>query len=476
MKIRIFKYAILVFVLGVSTSNIGFTNALFSDQEIISGNEISTGCWAAPTTPEHVYPLDETVAGTGSVWLGNPYMDWSDSETTCPMNDVVMKYQYQSYHDEALTSLAYSSGLLGSSMIPAPGTPDGTYYWRVRSFDGHTYSPWSGAWLLTVDRSIVPVATGDVVINEIMWMGSSVGFRDEWLELRNMTDKDINIGQWTIENAKSSNGTYQIPGNKTIPAHGFFLITNYPEPSANTALSVSPDVHSAGFSFSNSGNGNLVLKNVGGGMIDTAKGDSWPEGVNGDPDSRSMERNSTPGDGTSAGSWHTCIAAGCNDTTFWDVNGDDYGTPGATNLSENDPTSAVGEEEGDDVEEEGKENDDAGGTGGDNGNDDASGISGDGEADVEGDEVDTSEVDVEGDEEETDVDTGEEEDGVSEGDGEEEGDTGEGDGEGDVKLEEEAEVDTGKEDEGDTGDGGEEGDTEEGEEGDTGEEESASDE
>jgi hypothetical protein len=49
-----------------------------------------------------------------------------------------------------------------------------------------------------------------------------------------------------------------------------------------------------------------------------------------------MERNSVPGDGTQGTSWHTCIAAGCNDTIFWDVEGNNYGTPKATNLSEND--------------------------------------------------------------------------------------------------------------------------------------------
>ena len=35
-----------------------------------------------------------------------------------------------------------------------------------------------------------------VVINEVMWSGSSLSTDDQWIELRNTTDKDINIGKW----------------------------------------------------------------------------------------------------------------------------------------------------------------------------------------------------------------------------------------------------------------------------------------
>lgn len=189
-------------------------------------------------------------------------------------------------------------------------------------------------------------ASPDVVINEVMWMGSTVGSGDEWIELKNTTDHEIDVGQWTIENAKESNGTYMVPSasDNIIPAYGFFLIANWPENNAaKSALNVAPDVHGASLSFKNSGNGNLVLKDAEGNVVDEAKGDAWPAGNNKDDPAdqyNSMERNSDPGDGTLAGSWHTCLNTGCNDGTFWDTaDGDNYGTPGAANLSENDPTS-----------------------------------------------------------------------------------------------------------------------------------------
>jgi len=37
---------------------------------------------------------------------------------------------------------------------------------------------------------------GDIVINEIMWMGTTFNSNDEWIELRNMTDLEIDLGKW----------------------------------------------------------------------------------------------------------------------------------------------------------------------------------------------------------------------------------------------------------------------------------------
>ncbi len=197
---------------------------------------------------------------------------------------------------------------------------------------------------------------GDVVINEVMWMGSTESPYDEWIELRNMTDQEIDIGQWTIDNGRSGGQSLVMtPASHTIPADGFLLIANNPETSANSALNVPVDVVNASLSLANEDNGNLVLRDAGGNAIDEAKGDSWPAGAH-DGLEQSMERNNVPGDGTLAESWHTCLDAGCNDGTFWDTaDGDNYGTPKAANLSENDLTSgdAVDVEEG--MEAEGGE-------------------------------------------------------------------------------------------------------------------------
>lgn len=191
---------------------------------------------------------------------------------------------------------------------------------------------------------------GDVVINEVMWMGSTVSStHDEWIELRNMTNQEIDIAQWTVDNGRAGgNSLVMTPSSKVIPANGYLIIADSPETSANSALNVPVDVVNASLSLANEDNGNLVLRDRYGNVVDEAKGDAWPEGDNGDPEKKSMERNDTPGDGTLASSWHTCedddgVGSDCNDGTFWDTDdGDDYGTPGAANLSEGDPTSPDG--------------------------------------------------------------------------------------------------------------------------------------
>ena len=48
---------------------------------------------------------------------------------------------------------------------------------------------------------------------------------------------------------------------------------------------------------------------------------------------QSMERNNIPGDGTLSASWHTCVSGDANSLSYWDAIGNNYGTPGAANLS-----------------------------------------------------------------------------------------------------------------------------------------------
>lgn len=165
MKRRKNKYVLrnalikfIALLLIVSSCRISITNASFSSQKSSRDNLISTGCWATPSVPSLLYPENYTFAGLASAWNLNPYMDWSDSTTTCPLTNPI-SYQYESYRDSGLTILAYRSGWLNSSQIPAWGTPEGKYYWRVRAKDSFlNTSDFSSAWLLTVDRT-APVST-----------------------------------------------------------------------------------------------------------------------------------------------------------------------------------------------------------------------------------------------------------------------------------------------------------------------------
>ncbi len=164
---------------------------------------------------------------------------------------------------------------------------------------------------------------GDVVINELMWMGSQGNSADEWVELRNMTGSVIDISGWTLTDVGPGVNDITIPTGKTIPANGFFIISNDTE--AGSVMSVTPD-YVVNLSMNNNGE-QLILMNSAAVTIDTAdnNGSDWFAGLNSTP-KKSMERKSPPGDGTISSNWHTATT-----TVNLDVGATESATPKTTN-------------------------------------------------------------------------------------------------------------------------------------------------
>ncbi len=169
-------------------------------------------------------------------------------------------------------------------------------------------------------------APGDVVINEIMWSGSSMSSLDEWIELRNMTGNTIDLSSWVVENLGTGSGSsanITIPSGKSIGPNGFFLISN--DPKETSVIDIDPDLQTTTLSLSNGGE-ELILKNNLGTVIDTAnQDDDWFAGSSGSP-KKSMERNNVPSDGTVSTNWHTATSA-----TNIDGGASDVATPKAAN-------------------------------------------------------------------------------------------------------------------------------------------------
>ncbi|MDO8669378.1 MAG: lamin tail domain-containing protein [Candidatus Buchananbacteria bacterium] len=197
----------------------------------------------------------------------------------------------------------------------------------------------AGEWL--EDPSFSPtVVADDVIINELMWMGSNGDLADEWLELRNTTNYNIDISGWQLTNLIGASNTENlmitIPNGKVIPANSFFLISNYSE--ASSSISVIPDLV----------NSDLVLRDTdlkirlykdswlaSANLIDTA-GDGSGATLNGSSTNfYSMARNNFPRDGVLAANWHTYIEASST-VLYWDVGRTERGTPGASNFAEED--------------------------------------------------------------------------------------------------------------------------------------------
>ena len=265
---------------------------------------------------------------------------------------------------------------------------------------------------------------GDVVINEIMWMGSEGNTADEWIELKNTTGEDIDLTGWEIERAGTGGSPILMIPSGTITAGGYFLIANYDSGASAISDAIAVDWATTGMKLDNGGEV-LTLKDEYSNLIDTTPSGAWAKGVNEvgeNPKKKSMERNDDPGTGASADDWHTCEDDGCKSTIFWDVEADNYGTPKAANLSENDPTSPDGlRGAGPTLNNEGSE-EPADEDEGDEGDAVDGGIDGDGED--SGDENDGSESD--GKEEEGE--DGMLENDEDEGGGSDEGDDGESDG------------------------------------------------
>ncbi|HRY63522.1 MAG TPA: VWA domain-containing protein, partial [Patescibacteria group bacterium] len=172
----------------------------------------------------------------------------------------------------------------------------------------------------SADSACVPVApkAGEVVINELMWMGSTGSIVDEWIELYNTTDHPIDLGNCQLDGMVNNSKFV----GKTIGSHGYFLISNYNKDSSK--INIDPDIVDTSVSLSNT---NLQVKLVCGGLdIDVAGNGGAPLAGENITIKKSMSRNSLPSDGTVAANWFAASAQ-----VNWDASVTELGTPKAEN-------------------------------------------------------------------------------------------------------------------------------------------------
>ena len=187
---------------------------------------------------------------------------------------------------------------------------------------GMFYSPWA---------SPAKADGPTVVINELLWMGSSASSADEWIELRNLTDQPVDLSNWQL--TKKSSGAevamLTIPMGKVIAPNGQFLISNYSSTNTASTLNVVSDLVTTDVALSNSAL-QIKLYDASHIIMDVAD-DGVGNPLSGNFDSSkkvfvSMERNPNPGDGTIATNWHSASTSlGFKDGA------PELGTPGITN-------------------------------------------------------------------------------------------------------------------------------------------------
>ncbi len=205
----------------------------------------------------------------------------------------------------------------------------GASYSSASFFDNET----SQGNLFTAASWPVEPESARVVVNELMWMGSVGHTADEWIELRNMTSTSVDLSGWTLsKNTGVETIMLTLPAGASIPAGGYYLVSNYSNENASSSLNVAPNYFTASVDLSNSAlqiklyNGIIEPAN----LIDTAGNGGTPlAGIN-STSKKSMSRNPIPNDGTQASNWFTDVSS--NGTIYWDVEDNNYGTPGGSNV------------------------------------------------------------------------------------------------------------------------------------------------
>jgi len=160
-----------------------------------------------------------------------------------------------------------------------------------------------------VIASKVNAESNSVIINEVMWAGSTKSSHDEWIELKNIGREPVNIAGWEIKNASRGETSLFIPTDKEyiINPDDYFLVSYYQKGEVNTTLDTESDFVTHQLSLANSNNGDLVLLNDKKEEIDKNIGDSWPAGNN--TEKLSMERIDQNTSGMDKNNWQSAYTA-----------------------------------------------------------------------------------------------------------------------------------------------------------------------
>lgn len=330
---------------GLSLNNISGTNSVFTDEAQITGLEFSAGVWI-PTLTMTVDPAepdgeDETYTEAPCVKL------FSD------IDEIKIYYSFSNEEGEISGEVAEDTCLYppeGESRLTAWAVNDENEDWVSEEI----FRDFRVAW---------EIKEGDVIINEIMWMGSVEDEEDEWIELRNMTDRDIDLSNWDIMGGGKGNGSHiEIPHGYTIKANDYFLITAKKE--KDTEINLSKDLkkdegytHVSGMDLNDDGE-QLILRSKNKDVIDTAwKDEKWPNGEQGEFFNMSMQRKEAVPDGELDSSWYTCTNDECNDEKYWKEDGGvNWGTPGKKNSQEGDSAQINSDEFEEEILRNGFEN------------------------------------------------------------------------------------------------------------------------
>jgi len=372
--LTIFVFVLLSFVFVKPSYAISAVSTGFSDKETSINNNVSASTLYFSLSDTANGPLSSPLFDTSGMLPGGSqtkqvritkggnedfkynisFVKTVGDDVLCSGLNIEAKVDGVTLYNSSLSSLSYSSApiISGGSddlefTISLPSSSSSlknkscAFDLVFKAYQTNSDGTWGFSDQHSISNNIASgtwTSSNEVVINEIMWMGSTLASGDEWIELRNTTGNSVDLTGWKIDGAGSGSDPIILAGN--IPANGYFLITNLAASASAINDSISPDQIS-GAMYLDQGGEQLMLRDTSNSIIDQTPTGAWAAGENGTADKKSMERNDTPKDGTDGGNWHTCEDSACHSTTYWDIVAQNWGTPKSSNLSSNDPTSVT---------------------------------------------------------------------------------------------------------------------------------------
>jgi predicted outer membrane repeat protein len=111
---------------------------------------------------------------------------------------------------------------------------------------------------LDISDSDPAITSGDILITEINWIGSSASSNDEWIELYNNTDSELDLTGLVVTNLGTSGSPDIVLNNSdcsnlSIAANSYFVISKRGLNSDQSILNVTPDCVISGISVLNAG-------------------------------------------------------------------------------------------------------------------------------------------------------------------------------------------------------------------------------
>lgn len=318
--------ALILLFFGLTLTEISGTDSFFIDKAVADGIKFQSGKWI----PSLTIMANEIKPNKEDEW----YRESPCVKISSDIDDATIYYSF------AADNATYRKLTEDVCIYPPEGE---------NKFLAYAVNNENKKWISKVisqDFKVgYEVKFGDVVINEIMWMGTKENSDDEWIELRNMTNHDINLSNWSIMyGGAGKKGHIEIPHGYKIKAKGYFLIMA--EKRTDTAINLRTNLDKDGIyanvsemSLKNDGE-LLILVNKNKKAVDKVwRDEKWPDGEQGDSSYMSMERNSEPGDGTLASSWHTCADKKYSTKDYWNKEGFNFGTPGEKNSAKDENNS-----------------------------------------------------------------------------------------------------------------------------------------